>query len=213
MSNQCLQIGELLRGSFALAKGMRADLWHREHWETFRKLAKAWIEEFRALEPTFERLPDGWAEMAAIEGDLSMGTVPVLLDSEITEAEKQEWQAKADQRLVVDTGELWLPLWAKLFPAIRGHRAIAPPDGPVGDRGWRHKGLEISGLEGGEAMEAMRLLHDKPNGYSIRPDCDLKKLADRVNGNCEKIGLSWRVKRSTKAGTLTKIPAGTKKGA
>lgn len=207
MSNQCLQIGELLRGTFGLAKGMRANDWHPEYWETFRKLAKAWIEEFRALEPTFERLPDGWAEMAAIEGHLTMATFPVLLDSEIPEDEKPTWQAKGDQRLVLDAGELWLPLWARLFPAIRGHRAKAPPDGPIGNRGWRHKGKEFYDLDGGDATEAMREIYDKPIGFSIvRVDGILKRLAERIKKNCEIIGLDWQVKRSDKKRTLTKIP-------
>lgn len=229
MSNKCLQIGEMLRGLFTVANSSTPAEWQKDH-PLFCLLVGQWIDEFKILESQFERLPDAWADMAEKESELAMAAIPATIDPEYSiltkdGVEKHNHPADklatlkthSDHEQVLRAGRWWLPLWQKLFPAIRGHQGKAPTDGPLGDRGWRHKGVEVSGLHGGEAMEAMRELFDKPFGHVIRPDSDLKKLADRINGNCKKIGLQWRAYKDQKAGTLTKIKPkperGTKKGA
>jgi hypothetical protein len=217
MSNKVLKLGESLRALLVVAQSSTPSQW-REHHPLFCRFITAWLQEFRSLESSFERIPEGWPEMVAKESEMEMAAAPPLLDSEtvivskkgarkrkLTESESARLKAFSEHNTALRLASWWLPLWQKLFPAIRGHQGKAPPDGPVGDRGWRHNGVEISGLHGGETMEAMRELFDKPFGYSICRDYDIRKLRQLINENCKKIGLPWRVGQKQRAGTLTKI--------
>ena len=229
MSKKVLRLGESLRALLVVAQSSTQSQW-QEHHPLFCKLLMAWLQESRSLESSFERIPEGWPEMVAKEREMEMAVIPPLLDSEtvivskkgvkkgkLTDSELARLKAFSEHDTALKLAGWWLPFWAKIFPAIRSHSPRAIPDGPIGDRGWRHNGVEVCGLEGGEAMEAMRELYDKPFGYSLLPRGNLKRAIERINENCRNIGLGWLVGVSHEKGLLAKIPfkpkRGTKKGA
>jgi len=94
------------------------------------------------------------------------------------------------------------------FAATKANDAPLP-DGPLGDRGWRHDGQEFWGLHGGETMEIMREMHDKPNGHEIELE-GAKRVGQLIRENCSKIGLPWSVSCKRYV-VLVKLAAGTKK--
>ena len=208
-----MEIGKLLRGMFTLAKAESADQWDAERRHpVFLKLAAAWVEAFHDCTATMARQPDGWGELRDIEWMFHNAAVPVSTDPELS----PEWNTAASKamnhHIALSIGDAWIPLWVKCLPFLEDAPMVQALDGPVGSRGWRHNGKETHDLEGGEPMEVMLALHDKPNGHKYRPsDGNPKKLRERVNRNCVAANLPWIVscERST---FLVKMSRAPKKG-
>lgn len=188
-----LEIGKLLRGLFMMAESVSPQGWVKHH-PVFLKLAAAWIDAFRKTSSHLERAPDSWGELRDMEWMFHDVAKPIISDPDEKPEIALVVAEEVDLSIVKEIGKVWTPLWIRSFPFLENPPMAQAPDGPVGPRGWRHRGQEFHELNGGFAIEVMIIMADKHNGFKIPITEDSpKKLAQRIRENCKAIGLPWTV--------------------